>query len=152
LDVLDRIYQAAIEFDADPVVRLTGDDPMCDAQIVDRILDVYFHGEYDYVANVNPPTFPDGLDVEVISLRALGQVWREATDPEDREHVTRYIRRNLGRWRTANVENDVDLSYLHWALDEGRHLAFITTAFEKLYPKNPAFGLNDILTLENPAG
>lgn len=147
-DVLDRVYQAAVHFEADPIVRLTGDDPLTDPAVIDHVVSVYLKGDYDYVSNVNPPTYPDGLDVEVIRFSTLEEIWRSAVEPADREHVTRLIRRSPNKWRTANVEHDENLSHLHWALDQEKHLDFIRRAFQVLYPKNPVFGLQDLLALE----
>ena len=70
-DVLGRYYQAALEEEADVIVRITGDCPLVDSEIVDSVVEKYIKSEADYVSNINPPTFPDGLDVEVFSFNAL---------------------------------------------------------------------------------
>jgi len=144
-DVLDRIYQAALAHGADPVVRLTGDDPLVDPGLLDRVVGAFLESGCEYAANVNPPTFPDGLDVEVIGLEALERIWREAGAPEDREHVTLYLRRSPGRFRTVNIANEEDLSHLHWAVDTPEHFAFVRTVFERLSPARPDFTWLDVL-------
>ena len=50
-------------------MRITGDCPLLDFQIVDKVVEEFQRGDYDYVSNTHPPTFPDGLDVEVFHLR-----------------------------------------------------------------------------------
>lgn len=151
-DVLDRVYQAANAVAADPVIRLTGDDPLADFRIIERCLETWQAGTYDYVANVNPPTFPDGLDVEIVSLRALERIWRQATSAPHREHVTMYLRENMEQFRTANIKNETDLSGLHWAVDEKEHFAFIARVFETLYPKKHDFSMQDVLECSNAKG
>ncbi len=116
-DVLARFFEAAIEFGADAVVRVTADCPMLDPEVSSRVVSAFTEGEYDYVSNIKPPTFPDGLDTEVFSVKALERAYREATLTSHREHVTPYFWREPGRFRVANVENDVDLSHLRWTLD-----------------------------------
>ena len=146
-DVLDRIYKAAIHFGADPVVRLTGDDPMADPVIIDKVVGTFIESEYDYVSNVNPPTYPDGLDVEVVGVSALEKVWKEATTPEEREHVTLGIRQNLDQYKTYNVVNSEDLSSMHWAVDTVENFSFVQRVFEMLHSTKPDFNMHDVLAI-----
>lgn len=146
-DVLDRIYQAARRFDADPIVRLTGDDPLADPAVIDRVVGTFLEKDMDYAANVNPPTFPDGLDVEVVSFKTLERVWREAALPEEREHVTWRIRQNMEQYRTRNVTHAEDLSAMHWAVDTRENFSFIKKVFEKLHPEKPNFTMHDVLSI-----
>ena len=91
-DVLHRFYESAKEMDADVVVRVTGDCPLIDPVIVDQCINKFKEGNLDYFSNIDPATFPDGLDVEVISFKALEQANIEAISSYDREHVSTYIR------------------------------------------------------------
>ncbi len=60
-------------------VRLTGDCPLIDPEVIDAVIDFYLAGDYDYAANAVQPTFPDGLDVEVFRFSVLEEAWKEAT-------------------------------------------------------------------------
>lgn len=132
-DVLDRFYQAAIAFGSPAtVVRLTGDCPLHDPGVVDQVVTYFQQGGYDYVSNVNPPTFPDGLDTEVFSFRALAAAWHEAQLQSDREHVTPFIRNHPERFAAGNVAYEPDLSHLRWTLDEARDLAFIRAVYDRM--------------------
>lgn len=143
-NVLDRYYQAALPYDPDYVVRLTGDCPLADWGVIDRCIQVaYDHG---YASNTINPTFPDGLDVEVFHSDALWEAWNEATDPYDLEHVTPYMKRDSD---VRSFENDVDLSHLRWTVDTPEDFAFVTSVYETLYPSNPAFTTADILEMAN---
>lgn len=93
-DVLDRFYQTALKYKANNVVRITADCPLIDPEVLDKILQVYLEGEYDYVSNTHPPTYPDGLDVEVFNFESLKRAWNEAQLASEREHVTPYIWKN----------------------------------------------------------
>ena len=70
-DVLDRYYHAAKEHQFETVVRITGDCPIIDPRLVDKIISIYEEGNTDYVSNTNPPTYPDGLDIEVFSFKSI---------------------------------------------------------------------------------
>lgn len=93
-DVLDRYYQAAKTEFPDYVVRITSDCPLVDPVIIDSIITGCVTAGYDYASNVLIRTFPDGMDVEVFTFKALEQAWTEAVTLFDREHVTPYIWRN----------------------------------------------------------
>lgn len=144
-DVLDRYYQAAKHDEADVIVRITADCPLIDPKVIDRVIDTYLLGNHDYVTNTFRYTYPDGLDTEVFSFKALEKAWKEATLPSDREHVTSFIRKTNG-FRLHNVENDVDLSSknLRFTVDEAADLQFVKTVFSKL---KAGFDLNDVLGL-----
>ncbi len=83
-DVLDRYYQAAKQFPDSIIVRITADCPFVDPGVADKVIGLYQEGNYDYVSNIFPRTYPDGLDVEAFSLAALERAWLEARDPYDR--------------------------------------------------------------------
>ena len=90
LDVLDRYYQAAKLFNADYIVRVTGDCPIIDPEIVDQVINEYLKQlpKYDYVSNSVIPTYPRGLDTEIFSFALLESAHKEGKLPQEREHVT----------------------------------------------------------------
>lgn len=147
-DVLDRFYNAARQLKADVVVRVTGDCPFIDPEVVDKVISTFLSGNYDYVSNILRYTYPDGLDVEVFSSPALEAAWRSAVLPAEREHVTPYIR-TAGTYRLGNVENDTDLSSsnLRWSVDDSQDLEFARAVFRRLNGNGCQFGLNDVLGL-----
>lgn len=146
-DVLDRYYQAARQFKAETIVRITGDCPLIDPEIVDRVIAKYSEGNYDYASNVFHRHYPRGLDTEVFSYKTLHQAWRDTSDPHDREHVTTYIWQHPDLFRIGSVVNDRDLSNHHWAVDTPQDFTLITRIIETLAPTHPNFTMNDILNI-----
>jgi len=129
-DVLDRYYRAALEHHAEVVVRVTGDDPLIDPAVVDRVVRAYLQRRpaVAYVSNVHPRrTYPRGQDTEVFSFAALERAWREDQDPRLREHVTQYMVRHPELFPFHGVENGRDLSFMRWALDTERDMEFLRT-------------------------
>ena len=108
-NVLDRYYKAAIQTNASTIVRITGDCPLLDPSVVDSTIEKFFEKKVDYCSNNHPPTFPDGLDVEVFSFNALKEAHAKAVDPYDLEHVTPYIASNPN-FKKFNYKNKEDLS------------------------------------------
>lgn len=146
-DVLDRFYQCARQFDAAHVLRLTGDCPLADPELIDALAAMYFERDVDYASNCRPPSLPDGLDAEIFGMQALTQAWHEATDPFEREHVVPFIVRRPERFRTANWSWTEDLSSMRWTVDRTADLEFVRRVYESLYPASPAFGFREVLTL-----
>lgn len=151
-DVLDRFYRAAEPYSPSHVVRLTGDCPLADPMVIDTVTRFAVDGGYDYASNVLPPTFPDGLDVEVATFDALGAAWREASSKPDREHVMPFLHRQPERFRLGNYESATDLSAMRWTVDEPEDFEFVRTIYEALYPDKPDFGTADVLAFlsDNP--
>lgn len=146
-DVLDRFYRAAKPFLPEHVVRLTGDCPLADPDLIDRVIEFHLQGGYDFVSNAIEPTFPDGLDAAVFRLQLLEQAWREAKLPSEREHVTPFMRRHPERYKIGSYKGSPDRSGLRWTVDEPADLAFVTAVYERLYPGKPDFGSEDIYRL-----
>lgn len=151
-DVLDRYYQAAVKFPAAHVVRLTGDCPLADPAVIDKVIRYHVDGGYDYTSNALEPTFPDGLEVEIMRLEVLKTAWAEARLASQREHVTLFIYNQPNLFKIGVVKNDTDLSYLRWTVDEPLDFALVKAIYERLYPANVCFSTTDILRLleENP--
>jgi len=155
-DLLERHYLAGLVFGADAIAKIPSDCPLIDPTVVDSVLERYSRGDCEYASNLHPASFPDGNDVEVIGMEALGTAWREAELPMEREHTTPFIWERPERFRLANVlwETDTngesmrDYSMSHrWTLDYPEDYEFIRRVYEELYPANPNFGLADILDL-----
>ena len=144
-DVLLRYADICRNHDADVVVRVTGDCPLIDPQIVDSCISGFFRDQCDYFSNIDPATYPDGLDVEVFSAAALLKAEKEAVSANDREHVTPYLRKSE-QFRRGNVRFERDLSALRWTVDEPVDLEVVERVFEAFHPRLD-FGFEEILKL-----
>lgn len=148
-DVLERYFDAATRFQADPVVRLTSDCPIIDPAVVDRVVSFYLEhpGQYDHVSNAIVRTYPRGMDTEVFSYAALQLAHGEARLPPQREHVTPFLHRQPNRFRLGHVTYGQDESRHRWTVDTEEDLDLITRLISALYPANPNFTMEDCLDL-----
>lgn len=145
-DVLER-FLLAIGDREDPIVRITADCPLIDPAIVDDTVEQFLSVPgCAYASNIQPRTFPDGLDVEVIDATALRAVAREPLDAEDREHVTSAIRAQPERFRQAALMATRDLGELRWTVDEPEDLEFIRALVRRLADRRHEAGLAEILS------
>jgi spore coat polysaccharide biosynthesis protein SpsF (cytidylyltransferase family) len=145
-DVLDRYYQAATVFEADPVVRITADCPLIDPEIVDRTVERFLKEE-GCALMATSGHYPDGVDTAVFARWALDKAWKEATLPSEREHVGPYILNHKEFFRTLEMPCEADYSGLRWTLDEQRDYEFLTEVMNRLYKEGGIFHMDDVLRL-----
>ena len=146
-DVLDRYYNAAVQTNADVVVRITSDCPLIDPVVVDHVIEQFLNNDCDYCSNSLQRTYPRGLDTEVFSFDALSKAWNESKKDYEREHVTPYIIENPYKFKLLNVSNDIDLSHLRWTLDTKEDFEFIDAVYQRIYPEKQMFFMDDVLDL-----
>ncbi|MBX7088649.1 MAG: aminotransferase class III-fold pyridoxal phosphate-dependent enzyme [Leptospirales bacterium] len=144
-DVLDRYYQAALPHSPQTIVRITGDCPLIDPGIVDEVIGAFEEQQVDYLTNTLPPTYPDGLDVEVFTFAALKRAHEEGQKPVEREHVTPFIR-NSGFFKLGNISYKEDLSSERWTVDEPEDFTVVEKIFQHFHP-NVHFGWLDVIEL-----
>jgi glutamate-1-semialdehyde 2,1-aminomutase len=145
-DVLERYVQAAEAHKADVVVRITGDCPLADPALVDHCIREFHKQNVHYLSNTSPPTFPDGLDIEVMRFSVLEQALHQTEKSFDREHVTPYIRGSSDFLKAAVLHNE-DLSALRWTVDDPEDFEVINNVFKHFSP-NIHFGWEDVLALQ----
>jgi spore coat polysaccharide biosynthesis protein SpsF len=147
-DVLSRFVGATRGFNnPEWVVRLTGDCPLTDPATIDRVVDEALQVGADYTSNSVVPTYPDGLDVEVMRYAALAAIASEARSDAEREHVTLALYRQPERFKIHHVRSADDYSHLRWTVDEPRDFQLVRAVYEALYPTKPDFSFVDILAL-----
>jgi spore coat polysaccharide biosynthesis protein SpsF (cytidylyltransferase family) len=110
-NVLERFYYAALPLNPDYVVRITSDCPLIDAQLIDDVIEAGIKQNIDYCSNSLKRTYPDGMDVEMMSFNALKIAFENATQKFDKEHVTPYIINNStflngDMFTSMNIENN----------------------------------------------
>jgi spore coat polysaccharide biosynthesis protein SpsF (cytidylyltransferase family) len=145
-NVLERFVRA-VGTHPGPFVRVTGDCPLIDPGLVDETIEAFEHTTgCAYASNIEPRTFPDGLDVEVFDHRTLAWARRQASDTSDREHVTTVIRRNLHAMTTAVVTCAENLGTLRWTVDTDEDLAFVRAVVARLGQRRYTAGLDEVLS------
>jgi spore coat polysaccharide biosynthesis protein SpsF len=153
-DVLDRVLRAAEQYKVKIIVEVTGDCPLIDPLIVDRVVEAYQNNRVDYVSNVLKRTYPRGLDVQVFSTALLKKVAGLTRDPVDHEHVSLYIYSHPESFTLMNVDSGLAEKYreVRLTVDTKEDFNLIREIFERLYGKNPKFGLSEVLRLrdQNP--
>ena len=145
-DVLSRYYHASVQYSPKSVMRITGDCPLIDPNVVDNIINLFWKESVDYVSNIDPPTFPDGLDTEIFSFNALKKAHEIAVTSFEREHVTP-IMREKDIFSRSNLNNDVDYSIERWTVDDPEDFEVVKSVV-KFFAPNLDFSWTEILKLK----
>jgi spore coat polysaccharide biosynthesis protein SpsF len=146
-NVLSRYYYAATEVEADIIVRITGDDPFKDSNIIDKVIELLIREELDFACNNFPPSFPEGLDAEVFTYSALKKAFENSNNDFEKEHVTQYFYRNPNLFEIKNYAYHEDFSYLRLTVDTQNDFKLAEEIYNRLYENNEFFGFEEILSL-----
>lgn len=145
--VLDRLYGAATQMKADVIVDVGGDCPLLDPEIISRALEDFFSSPCDYLCNYEPPTFPEGMDVNIITMKALEKAWRYAIAPSQRIHPFSYLTYHPESFVIRNHAMTPDMSRHHWSFDFPEDLELIETAYDSLWKADGPIRLGDLQKL-----
>lgn len=156
-DVLSRYFECATkykeinEIDNLNIVRVTGDCPIIDPVVIDEVIEYFESNDSDYTSNTLKATYPDGMDIEICTYKALEMAYKEATFKSDREHVTLYIKNNK-KFQKLNYTSKYDFSHFRLTVDEESDFELIKIIIENLYDKNPNFTYLDVVSFmtKNP--
>jgi len=146
-NVLSRYYGAAKKFKSDIIVRITSDCPLIDPHMLTRIINFYKKNKYDYISNVRPRSFPDGLDIEIFNFETLKYAFDNSKTKLDKEHVTKLMIRSK-RILKYNFKNEKNFSKLRWTIDFKEDLLFLRNFLEN-YSEKKYLGWTKLLTLYN---
>ena len=147
-DLLERFARCAEAAGAPShVVRIKGDCPFIDPQIIDAAVKLAIASGADYTANRLPASFPAGLEVEVIAGPALIAAAARERDPKARLSPTHFLRAEPKKFSHATLKAPRDVSNLNWRIKTPADLAFARSVYDALHAADPEFGFEDVLDL-----
>ena len=138
-NVLKRYFDAANEYKLDYIIRITSDCPLIDPKTIKDMIKEFKKHNLDYIANTLPPKdslWPDGSDVEIMTMKCLTTVYREATKKEDKEHVTNFIWKNKKKFKTKVFKTNKDYSNFKFSVDYKDDLEVVKKILKILKIKN----------------
>jgi len=145
-DVLARFFEAAQKYRLDEIIRITGDNPCIDYALIDRVVRAHLQEDNDYTVTRQYPT---GINVEVLSSKALKVVYENAKQPKEREHLTLYIETHPEAFKVSEKKapNNYRRSDIRVTLDAEEDYALLNCIFEFLYEKDNYFGIDKLISL-----
>lgn len=143
-NVLSRYVEVAIQFPHDALIRLTGDCPLVMPELMDQMIDQFHVEKVDYLSNTLKPTFPDGLDIEIIKPGILQELATFKLEAKELEHVTYGVYTRPERFKLSNFLNDVDRSFDRWTVDYQQDLDFVRGIFEEFSGREASFSYREV--------
>lgn len=145
-DVLERYYQAANYYQVDGVARVTGDCPLIDPDLADRVVRAFRKQKPDCASNTLDRTYPRGLGLSVISMKALSRAHQEAQGRLYRAHPPLYIHHHPDLFNLISVKGEVDYSHLRWTVDMEDDLRFVREIYQR-FNNQVDFSWREVITL-----
>ncbi len=142
-DLIQRYQSVIKKFPTQNIIRITSDCPFVDRNLIDKMIKFFEKNNLDYLSNNKPPTFPDGLDVEIFKSHILKKLSRSSKNQIDKEHVTSHIR-NLKKIKSDNFRNKINLSNIRVTIDEQKDLELIIKILKIMKKKIFTFKLEDL--------
>ena len=146
-NVLAR-YQAVVnKYEPRSFLRLTADCPLVMPELINQMLHDFANNPCDILSNTNPPTFPDGLDIEIVQARSLVELSSEPLNLEEKEHVTLGFYRRPGGFVIRNHASKIDFSNMRWTVDYAEDLNFVRRVYGEFWGKEQEFRFDDVIAL-----
>lgn len=146
-DVAQRFNIALLKYAPQDFIRLTADCPLFMPEIMVSMWTYYQKSECEYLSNTFPPSFPDGLDIEIIKTSAFLKLLKKNLTEMEKEHVTLGLYRRPHEFKVVNYENSRDLSNLRWTVDYEDDFEYIKEIYSHFQGKEATFDFEDVLEL-----
>ncbi len=146
-DVAKRMLNAANYFEIKAFVRLNGDSPLLDPEIVEKAIQIYCDGNYDLVTNAFPRSYPIGQSVEVIKTRTFKKVYSKMSLPDEFEHVTHYYYNHKNEFKIKNFKNNRNLSDYRMVVDTPEDLKTIERIICRMTKPFSEYNLDELIEL-----
>jgi spore coat polysaccharide biosynthesis protein SpsF len=116
-NVAKRFMEIVLAENALSFVRINGDSPLIDPELIDCAISYFELGDNDLVTNVGVRTFPKGQSVEVILTNVFVSLYNELTTNEQREHVTKAFYERPENFRIMNFTSGGNFNSINMCID-----------------------------------
>ena len=144
-NVLSRFIEVSEMYPHDALIRLTGDCPLVMPKLIDQMVGAFYEQDVDYLSNTLEPTFPDGLDIEIIKQGVLQSLTAFNLESKELEHVTYGIYTRPETFNLSNFLNESNHSHERWTVDYQEDLDFIRKVYAHFAGHEPTFTYLDLI-------
>ena len=143
-DVLSRYLEASLAYPHSALIRLTGDCPLVMPHLIDQMVKKFYALDVDYLSNTLKPTYPDGLDIEILKGGVLNRLVAFSLNQKEKEHVTFGIYTRPEIFKCMNYENFRDCSFQRWTVDYQEDFDFVKKIFSRFQGQESEFTYEDV--------
>ncbi len=146
-NVAKRIIEAAKKFECRSFVRVSGDSPLLDVDIIDRARNYYEKDKFDLVTNIFPRSYPTGQSVEIIRTSSLIKAYNKMYSLKHFEHVTPFFYENENLFKIKNFNYDKDLSTKKFTVDTKDDLNNFIKILQRMKQNHTRYSMEDLLII-----
>lgn len=146
-DVASRFQEISEKKHWDVFVRINGDSPLIDQDLISAGIDHFLQGKYDLVTNVFPRSYPPGQSVEIVRTPTFTRVYSRIKDDDDFEHVTRYFYQNQKDFKIFNFSSTTNYSQIHLSVDTSHDMSVFSTIIKRMQRPHWDYHLEEIISL-----
>jgi spore coat polysaccharide biosynthesis protein SpsF len=128
-------------------IRLTADCPLVMPELIDKIYPIYLRNNADYVSNTLRPTYPDGLDIEIVNIEAFKNLQLNGLSGSEREHVTYGFHSRTDLYNCVNIINESDLSHMRLTVDYIEDFEFVSEIYAHFWGRETEFNYSELIYL-----
>ena len=152
-DVAARALACAEAFGLADFVRISGDSPFVDPDLIGEMIAVHARERPDLTTNIFPRTFPAGTSVEIVATVAMRRAVAAMTEADECEHVTLHFYRRDETFRIRNVAaGDGRHADVRLAVDTPWDLGMARRLTARLGPRPEAAGLDRVTAAARACG
>ncbi|MBD3234929.1 MAG: NTP transferase domain-containing protein [candidate division Zixibacteria bacterium] len=147
--MLRKLYNASKSFDSEAMVRVLANYPLVDPNLVDDVVNLYLNNrkKYDYCSNINPRTFPRGLEVELYPVQTMEKLFNCCDDNLSMDEYPKVLLKNPEEFRIGNVSDGINRSMMRWVVENLDDIKFVTEIYKALYSPGDCFGRDEVFRL-----
>ena len=148
-NVLKRVVDTAKKFNSKIIISLTGDCPLIDPTIIQKMLSIFKKNKYDLVSNSLLRSYPDGMDVNIFSIKSIIKCLNISKTKDEKEHTTLLFKKNRKLFKIKDVVASKKLFWpnLGLTLDEYKDYKLIKKICNFFYRKKQNYSCEDIVKL-----
>ena len=152
-NILNRFYNASQKFSSQNIIRITGDCPLIDFELVNEATKIFSQQKIDLLLNYIPRTYPHGFDFEIFTADTLensrNNVYNKYDESLFLSTSMNPVQEMIKSKTLVNykMKNNIDNSNIRLTMDYLDDLKLISYVYQKLSKINPNFTSSDILNL-----
>ena len=116
-NVAKRFYEISKSFNSKSFIRINGDSPLLDHNLIDFCIEKFNKNNYDILTNSYPKTFPKGQGIEIIKSKIFQNEFKKIKSKYDLEHVFPYFYRNKNQFKFKNINYEENLNSINFSVD-----------------------------------
>ena len=144
-NVLSRFLEITKEVNPTNIIRLTGDCPLVMPKLIDEMVVQFEEKLPEYLSNSLVPSFPDGLDIEIISSKAISRLESLDLSKMELEHVTLGVYNRPELFRVLNFSTPINRSNMRWTVDYPEDLDFVRSVYSHFKGRESVFEYEEVL-------